>query len=79
MITTYAAVPDSAMPIYGGDHGRNITCPEAIFLFDLVGWFVAHDVIRNEWNFQKSEITPLESRPVLDGRRQINGHCLVTE
>jgi hypothetical protein len=40
-------------------------------VLDFVALFAAHDVIRDEQNFQEGEITLLELRPVLDGHRLI--------
>jgi hypothetical protein len=39
-----------------------------VFVFDLVGLIAAQDVIRNNRNLQKCEITQQERLAVLDGR-----------
>jgi hypothetical protein len=44
---------------------------EAILAFDSVGWFAAQDVVCKEHNFAQDEITTLEPRTVLNGRRRI--------
>jgi hypothetical protein len=33
---------------------------KAIFLFDLIGWFAAHDVVGKQYNFLEREPTQLE-------------------
>ena len=33
---------------------------DAKFVFDLVGWVAAQDVVRNKYNLHESEITQLE-------------------
>jgi len=43
----------------------------AIFALDLGGSFAAHGVVCNEQNLLEDEITLLEPRPLLDGRRLI--------
>jgi len=48
---------------------NRIVVTEARFVFDLVGWVVAQDVVHNKNNFYESDITQVEPRSVSDGRR----------
>ena len=39
---------------------RDRMTTEAIFILDLVGWFVVHDVVCEKHDFVESEVTQLE-------------------
>jgi hypothetical protein len=46
-------------------------CTQAIFALDPGDLFAVYDVVFDESNFLEGEITLLEPRPLLDGRRLI--------
>jgi len=56
------AAPQKHEHVFPAEHAPACDCviTGAIFVFDLVDWFAAHDVVCKRYNFLESEPTQLE-------------------